>query len=411
MFSNKIHHQKSLIVLSGIILGISLFIACTNDPKKTSPITTAAPGYSEFAGSQACAACHKDIYESHIHTSHFHTSEPATEGSIKGSFDSGANRFYFDPETYVQMEKKNGRPYQAAWFRGEEKKAEPFDIITGSGKKGQTFLYWKNNHLFQLPITWFTSLHQWTNSPGFSNKVVFNRPITSRCLECHSTYFQKTSDPQQDAEEFSPTNIVYGVTCEKCHGPGAQHIAFHSKNPGQKTGKFIINTAALTRQQNLDLCKLCHGGRLRKTAPSFSFQAGDTLSRFFEQSNAPPAPDEIDVHGNQYGLLASSKCFQGSQMTCITCHDPHANEQNMLKTYSQRCMSCHNQEHNNFCKLKDKEKYDITSNCIDCHMPDQSSRAIMVLLQGENIPTSASMRTHYITVYPAETKKYLTAHK
>jgi hypothetical protein len=405
----KIHHRKSLLVLSSIILGAILFIECTSNQAREKSLKPAAKvQFSEFAGSQACAACHKDIYDTHIHTAHFHTSEPATKNSIKGSFTDGKNRFEFNPDEYIAMEKRNGRLYQVAYFQGQEERAEPFDITTGSGKRGQTYLYWKNNRLFQLPISYFTSLNLWTNSPGFSNRVAFSRPITSRCLECHSTYFQKLSDQEED-EEFSKTNIIYGVDCEKCHGPGARHIAFHSKNPGEKTGRFIINTEKLTRQQNLDLCRLCHGGRLKKTTTSFSFQPGDSLSGFFTWDNTPPSPGDIDVHGNQYGLLAASKCFQGSQMTCLTCHNPHKNEENMMQTYSQRCMNCHNKEHNNFCKLKDQEKHNITSNCIDCHMPELSSRAIMVLLQGETIPTPASMHTHYITIYPEQTKKYLSA--
>jgi hypothetical protein len=136
---------------------------------------------------------------------------------------------------------------------------------------------------------------------------------------------------------------------------------------------------------------------LAKTQPSFSFQAGDSLSAFFTVPPGPPDANAIDVHGNQYGLLAVSKCFQGSQMTCLTCHDPHKNEEGMLAAFSAKCMNCHkNPQH--------KEKY-TTSNCIDCHMPEQTSKAIMVLLQGESVPTPASMRTHYITVYPEQTKK------
>jgi hypothetical protein len=98
-------------------------------------------------------------------------------------------------------------------------------------------------------------------------------------------------------------------------------------------------------------------------------------------------------------------------MTCLTCHDPHANEENKLELFSQRCMTCHSQQHNNFCTWKDRAKYDIAKNCIDCHMPELPSRAIMVLLEGESVPTSASMRTHYITTYPDQVKKYLAAHK
>jgi hypothetical protein len=98
-------------------------------------------------------------------------------------------------------------------------------------------------------------------------------------------------------------------------------------------------------------------------------------------------------------------------MTCVTCHDPHSNQEGMLAGFSAKCMNCHNTEHNSFCKLKHKEKYNITANCIDCHMPELNSKAITVLLQGETTPAPASMRTHYISVYPGETKKYLAQHK
>jgi len=398
------------------------------------PATPANPApppaqYSEFAGSLACASCHKDIYDTHIHTAHYHTSEPANENNVKGSFAEGKNTFQFNDDEYIAMERRDGRMYQVDYSHGKQGRTQSIDITTGSGKRGQTYLYWEDNKLFQLPISYFTPLDRWTNSPGYLNIARFNRPITSRCLECHSTWFQKIPDPDaaggnssttghteglqtpNDAagnDEFSRTNIIYGVDCEKCHGPGARHIAFHKDNPQEKQARFIINTGKLSRQQNLDLCRLCHGGALVKTRPSFSFMPGDTLSKFFQLPPNTTDPHAIDVHGNQYGLLVSSKCFQASQMTCGTCHNPHRNEEGMLAEYSARCMNCHNSEHNNFCKLKNKEKYNIAANCIDCHMPELTSRAIMVLQQGENTPTPASMRTHYITIYPEETKRYLS---
>ena len=49
----------------------------------------------------------------------------------------------------------------------------------------------------------------------------------------------------------------------------------------------------------------------------------------------------------------------------------------------------------------------ITKNCIDCHMPVQSSKAILFLEQGSDKPFAASMRSHLITIYPDESKKLL----
>ena len=139
----------------------------------------------------------------------------------------------------------------------------------------------KGNQLFQLPITYFTAANEWSNSPGYPDKVVFNRPVTSRCLECHSTYVNTISPPKKEPEEFDHYQILYGVDCEKCHGPGAKHVEYQTQNPKEIKAKYIINPAMLSRQQNLDLCALCHGGRLQKTNPSFEFIAGDKLSNYF----------------------------------------------------------------------------------------------------------------------------------
>jgi hypothetical protein len=45
-----------------------------------------------------------------------------------------------------------------------------FDMVIGSGVMGQSFLTWRNNKLYQLPITYFTAADQWSNSPGFQMK-------------------------------------------------------------------------------------------------------------------------------------------------------------------------------------------------------------------------------------------------
>jgi hypothetical protein len=50
---------------------------------------------------------------------------------------------------------------------------------------------------------------------------------------------------------------------------------------------------------------------------------------------------------------------------------------------------------------------EINDNCINCHMPQQPSMAIAVILQGSALPTPALMHTHLIKSYPDETKKIL----
>lgn len=362
----------------------------------------------KFAGSSSCAGCHKDVYDQHFKTAHYNTSGITTENNIMGSFDSGKNKYSFNNSVVVAMEARDSGFYQVEYFQGVEKKARRFDIVIGSGTMGQSFLNWNGNHLFQLPITYFTAADQWSNSPGFPDRVVFNRVITSRCLECHSTYANTISPPGKEPEQFDNTEMIYGVDCEKCHGPAKDHVAFQTENPDDTTGKFVVNPAKLSRQQNLDLCALCHGGRLQKTKPSFQFTAGKNLSDYFKVDSSAPDPDKIDVHGNQYGLLRASKCFKmSSTLTCNSCHDPHQNERGKLQTFSDRCMNCHTEQKNNFCTMAHSLGPVIKTNCVDCHMPVKPSRAIAVFLPNAQSPTAALIRSHFISIYPEESKKVM----
>ena len=375
----------------------------TNTENKT-PVQTVS--YNQFAGSQVCADCHKSISQSFAHTAHYITTDTATPASIKGSFAVGKNDFIYSPDRVVFLERNKDTCYQVYYYKGEERVRRRFDIVVGSGTKGQTYLSWVNHQLIELPVSYFTMVKSWANSPGYPlYPTLFNRPATSRCLECHSTYASTITPPLQEPEKYDSTHMILGITCEKCHGPAAKHVAYQQQHPKDTVGRFIVNTAKLSVKLNIDQCALCHSGRLQKTKPSFSFVAGDTLANYFAIDSVNRQAANIDVHGNQLGLLAASKCFKISKtMTCITCHDVHKNERGNMPLFSQRCATCHTTPHKAMDGLTTKQ---INGNCIDCHMPKQPSMSIAFLLQGQTTPTHAEMRTHYITVYDAETKKFI----
>ena len=404
-FEMEIAFRKYYLVTGFIMLGISgslLLQDCSQEQKKEG-INTAA---KKFAGSAACANCHKGIYEQHLQSFHHLTSALANKQTLKGNFDS-ANKFFFNDHLYIATERKQDSFYQTAYSYGVAKLSRPFNIALGSGKRGQTSIYWFQNYLFQLPLTYFTETNEWTVSPGYSRKVNFNRSITSRCLECHSTYFQDITDKDAKADEFSKVNFVLGIECEKCHGPGLDHIAFHEQHPNEKNGHSILNPAKFSRTQSLDLCRLCHGGALNKTKPSFSYQSGNNLFDYFQTDTIKPI-ENIDVHGNQYSMMASSACFKNSEMTCLTCHDAHKNESKSAEAFYTKCESCHNAQRHIKCKIANQVSNDfLKNNCINCHMPEEASKAIMVIRQGESIPTSAHMRSHYISVYKDISQKIL----
>lgn len=408
-----LEYRSSFLISITIFLCVFVFSKCIDKFNKTTEIENKKK-YESFAGSQKCVSCHKEIYDSHIHTAHFLTSGVADKKNIKGVFDTGAHIYSYLDNTSIAMESNGNNLYQVAYINGQEKKRQHFDIYFGSGTKGQSYGAWVQQKLVQLPISYFTAAHAWSNSPGYPNKIAFNRLITSRCLECHSTFVQKISAETDEPEIFDRNKMIMGVDCETCHGPSQKHVTFQTENPVVKTAKYVINPATLTRQQNLEMCMLCHGGKLQKTKPSFGFTTGDKLADYFIIDTAHEDVNNIDVHGNQYGLMAASKCFlKSNTLTCNTCHNTHENEKGKTAFFSQRCISCHNTDNktNVVCKLTNTIGEVIKTDCISCHMPEKPSMAIAVMLQGSEVPQPAMMHTHFIKAYSEETKQVLAYFK
>lgn len=415
----KIKYRRSALVLVTMAVIIFILSRCVSNERGDPAVDTSFENpitFNSYTTADKCMSCHKKIYESHLKTAHYLTGQPASEETIKGSFQKGKNTYSYTPAILLSMQKRDSGLFQVAYFKGEEKKAMRFDMVIGSGVMGQSFLTWRDDQLYQLPITYFTAANQWSNSPGFPNeRVLIDRPATSRCLECHVTYAERISGPPMEPTGFDHNKIIYGVDCQKCHGPAAEHVDYHTQHPRDTNAKYIVNPAKLSKQQQLDICTLCHGGNIQKTQPSFRFTAGKNLSDYFSlasQENVVLNSSEIDVHGNQVGLLKASKCFKmSSAMTCSTCHNTHENERGKTGLFSQRCISCHNIAGEKFKTGTHSKVNAIEQNCIDCHMPSQPSKSIAVFLQGEEIPKTSKLRSHYIGIYEEEIKKILNQNK
>jgi hypothetical protein len=402
-----ISKRTLLLILVFLIPFCVMLTECYNNKKED------ARG-QVFAGSATCVSCHKDVYNSYIHTAHFETSRPASLETIHGSFAKGHNIFSFGNGSAVEMQKKPDGLYQAGFVNGKLVAAKKFDITIG-GVKAETYLYWQGNKLFELPMSYFSALKSWTNSPGYdTGKINFTRPIVTRCMECHSSYINELPNPNisftNRTVEFDKSSLIYGIDCERCHGPAANHVNFHTQFPEVKKAKYITTYNALTRQQKLDACATCHSGNKDVyNRSAFTFKMGDTLAKWKEHNFGPKNtnPATLDVHGNQNDLLASSKCFVMSNMNCNTCHNVHQKESGNLVLYSKRCMICHTTANHNVCKLQPRLGDAIKKNCIDCHMPAKPSNLIQVEANESKLKVPYLVRTHRIAIYPQETKKIM----
>ncbi|MGB2592585.1 MAG: multiheme c-type cytochrome [Candidatus Acidiferrum sp.] len=373
--------------------------ATSRQDASTSDATTEKPGHAGYVGDAACGACHRDKFETFQLTAHHRTSQLPSAASIDGKFTPPGNIMRTaDPGLSFRMDARNGGFYQTAVF-GEpphaKEHSEEFGIVVGSGGKGQTYLYWRGDGLFQLPVSYWTQLGQWVNSPGYLDGTAdFDRAVIPRCLECHATYFE-TLAPARLKNRYDRTNFVLGISCERCHGPGEEHVSQERSATAASSGDApaIANPGKLPRDRQMDVCAQCHAGAGDSIAPAFSFQPGESLANFISLQK-PAADGKVDVHGNQVALLERSKCYQSSaNLTCATCHDEHAPERSAA-SYSSRCLTCHAAEK---CGMFAKLGAKIAENCIDCHMPLQESNLIVSDVDGREV--KARVRNHWIKIY------------
>jgi hypothetical protein len=352
----------------------------------------------KLVGDGACAACHQDKVATYHQTAHFKTSSWPSAKTIHGRFGAGSDTMgTANPDLRFVMESNERGFFQTARVVTDQgsilSRTERMDVVVGSGRKGQTYLFWKGELLFELPVSYWTELDSWVNSPGYvDGDADFGRPIVPRCMECHGSSFVQAPPPEN---RYDKGSFVLGIICEKCHGPGSEHAArFRSGSPPKTYSESaIINPAKLSRARQLDVCGLCHEGAGKPLVPSLSFIPGAELAKYLEFPRL--APDaRIDVHASQVQMLERSRCFrQNKTLTCFTCHDVHIPQRN-TDAFSSRCLTCHEVEN---CRAFPKLGHVISNKCVDCHMPLQETGKIIAQVGGVGI--QPKVRNHLIAIY------------
>ncbi|MTH16988.1 cytochrome c3 family protein [Flavobacterium sp. LC2016-01] len=398
------------------ILFALIFLAVCFTSCKNSSDDYIDPRGTDYAGSESCIQCHQTQYDMALKSSHFKATAPAISGNVLGEFDKGDHTFIYDKDTKLVMEKHGDSLFQVLYKNGKKVEAHSFDIVFGI-KHAQTSVYWRNNNTYELPLSYYNAINNWATSPGFpADKPYFDRMVVKDCYSCHASNASSRSVNQNSAEKnmmsmdvediIKKETIVYGIDCEKCHGPAKKHVEFHLKNPNIKVANSITSFKNLSRQQRLDACALCHAGNDgMKMKSRFDFKPGDNLTDYYRATRSVTDTAKFDVHGNQFRLLAQSKCFINSEkMDCITCHNPHENASKNMASYSKICMSCHQGLKHNEKTLQLMPEKLLASNCVECHMPKKASGSIKFQLSSSKQLSEYILRTHKIGIYPASSK-------
>jgi len=318
-----------------------------------------------FVGSATCAECHSEQFQTQQNSRHARTFHRVSElrdfvpprpalpdpvvARITHTLRKTGDRLEQETQTSERL-------YQAV-----------VDYAFGSGDRGKTLVgHDPSGGMFELRMSVYhekTSQPTWDVTSGHAphpatDQEFLGKPLTDdavrRCFSCHVT------NAQAQFEIPGPETADRAIGCEKCHGPGGNHLlAVAAKFPDLA----IARPALVSGASVVKICAQCHSPRGKVVMPD--------------------DPTSIRFQGT---TLTWSRCYTESkdQLDCATCHDPHRNVSTTTTRYEAKCLVCHasgqTEEASNH-----KERLrrfalteaphattcpvNPTTGCISCHMP------------------------------------------
>lgn len=348
-----------------------------------------------YVGMNACKQCHASIYETFIQTGMGKSFDLASKTKTSAKFDSHKViydkylDFYYHP--YWKGDSMKIIEFRLKGKDTVYKRIENVTYIIGSGQHTNSHINNTNGYLHQSPLTYYTQKGTWDLPPGFENgfNTRFNRKIGLECMSCHNSLPELT-----EGSENKFTDVPNGISCERCHGPGAAHVKEKTAGHLVDTSKYIdysiVNPGKLPIDLQFDVCQRCHlqGNAVLKDDKSFfDFKPGKKLSDYLTvfMPKYKGAEEEF-IMASHADRLKMSECFIKSfsptdasdklrpykqALTCVTCHNPHVSVKFTNKeVFNKACKNCHSETKNKtVCTEKESVRKKLDNNCVACHMP------------------------------------------
>lgn len=386
-----------LLLLSGLAL-----LGRPRDPAP--PIASSEPAVDQptrnpgYVGPDRCATCHADRVAEFRQTNHFRTCRVPLAEEMPDGFDAGRGRYSTrDPAIAFEM-KSNGDRFVQETIRtsasGESRLETPIALVLGAGFADDVYLSWHDDGtMFELPVAWLWGQNTWGVSHFFhpQGEGDFSRPLTVRCLECHTTWVDVVPGR---ANQYHRDGAILGVTCERCHGPGREHSDYHEHNPRDVVAKAIVKPMELDRERRIELCTQCHSNAITHREAPFHYRPGESLDESYRTLRI--SHPENDHVANQIDGLRQSVCFQQTEMTCVTCHDPH-HRRAPESAAMESCRQCHETAD---CTERPRLDAVIQDRCIDCHMPQRIKINVKFETEHDNFVPAVKRFDHRIAVHP-----------
>lgn len=349
-------------VLAGF-LALLLFVATTFwalTPPGRGPARRVAEAEGRLAarpptrivGDRVCQECHADKVRQHERSGHSQTLRPAAEVELARWLDGRSVADPERPEVRWTYSLRDGRLGVDRSGAGHDEKAV-LEYALGSGRHAMTFVSLTEGSggspgSREHRLTYFEKSQSLEVTPGqkASEGAPGTNPMgrdrgpgeTVHCFGCHSTTVSDTNSQVLDTATLRPN-----IHCERCHGPGLEHVEAARRGASDLTLPF---GKVWTAEGQMKLCGDCH--RHPSQAPPGEIRADNpSIARF-----------------QPVGLM-QSRCYTRSdgELSCVNCHNPHDRASTDQASYETACLQCHQGGRRTACRVSPRD------GCIKCHMP------------------------------------------
>jgi predicted CXXCH cytochrome family protein len=334
-----------------------------------------------FVGREACRPCHEAAFTSWQGSDHDLAMDMVTAETVRGDFDNAvftskgvASSFFMrDGKFFVNTE-------------GPDGELADFEITHTFGHEPlqQYLVPFPGGRLQCLSIAWDSDLGEWFDL--YPDQVIppddwlhWTRAAQNwngMCAECHSTNLLKNFNAASNTYDTTWSEI--DVSCEACHGPGSDHVAWADIQPMARPDLpdygLVVRAGGITSQEQVELCAPCHSRRSE-------LGDWDHSTTALLDSHLPSVLDEGLYHADGqildevyvWGSFTQSKMY-ANDVRCTDCHDAHSMK--LLFEGNDLCLQCHRadaydtSEHHFHKKIHEGQPSDGAL-CIKCHMPEQ----------------------------------------
>jgi hypothetical protein len=332
------------------------------------------PNYARYVGDRSCRECHPGESAAHSRSGHSRTLRLASRVESARKLDG---REVEDPErpgVSWRFDLREGRLSADRRQAGDVERF-PIEYAFGSGRHAMTFATLLDRDpasptLLEHRLTRFAHSGSLALTPGQLETTgnpgntphgrVFDGWNTIKCFSCHATV---TSD--RGPSFLDEATMIPNISCERCHGPAKGHVEAARRGAKGDELATSLGLGGASAREQMRLCGECH--RLPEMVTPGDIRVDNAAL----------------VRHQPVGLMQSACFLEGDgQLSCSTCHDPHARASTDRAAYQAVCLACHREPEQTACPVSPRD------GCVGCHMPRR------------DVGRGMMMSDHWIRVIP-----------